>query len=229
MRDFLFLVWSPDSNQIAINNRSDQVFLVDVNKGVTLLSEKSMHPLEVNQMAWSHEADTLWIGTGGSPGKIHILPTPSLTTETSACVVAHQYTTIALTADQQGQHIASGGGDCLVTLWDPRHLVCVRTFGYPTQPVTTLSFNHDGNLLAWGTGGSASTGGEKNLTIVGAHTGSLYWQDTTPTPVQFVKFHPKRNVLAYTLNTSQMPDERESRRSSQRETAVLRILKIPET
>merc|ERR1712048_58498 len=79
--------------------------------------------------------------------------------------------TVALAADPTGKYIASGGGDCLVTLWDPKHLVCVRTFGYAAAPVTMLGFNKSGGLLAWGTG-SGSTGGEKNLTIVGADSGS---------------------------------------------------------
>merc|ERR1711920_391554 len=128
---------------------------------------------EMNQMAWSPDGDNLWVATGGTPGKIHVFPTPSLQTDATVAVVAHQHATISLTADPVGNRIATGGGDCLVTLWDPKHLVCTRTFGYATQAVTTLGFNHNGSLLAWGTGGSGSTGGEKNLTIVGANTGML--------------------------------------------------------
>merc|ERR1712187_551572 len=93
-------------------------------------------------------------------------------------------------------------------LWDPRHLVCTRTFPYATQAITTLGFNQSGNLLAWGTG-QGSTGGEKNLTIVGPNTGMLYWQDITPAPVQQVRWHPKKNILAYTINVSQHADDRE--------------------
>jgi len=233
MKEFLCLCWSPDSKHIAVNNRSDQVYLLDLRLpggGLRLGASKNMQH-EVNQMVWTVDGDCLWIATGGTPGKIHVLPAPSLQSEGAAAVVAHQYTAISLAADPDGRHIASGGGDCLVTLWDPKHLVCTRTFGYATQAVTSMGFNHTGALLAWGTGGSGSTGGERNLTIVGANTGMLYWQDSTAAPVQQVRWHPKRNTLAYTLNVAQLPDERDAlrdRRMSSRDTAVVHILKIPE-
>lgn len=234
MKEFLFLCWSPDSKHIAVNNRSDQIYLLDLRQTSQLRlgpSKNMQH--EVNQMVWSAEGDTLWIATGGSPGKLHVYPAPSMQAEQSVSVVAHQYTAISIAADPLGQHIASGGGDCLVTLWDPKHLVCTRTFGYATQAVTTVGFNKDGSLLAWGTGGSSSTGGEKNLTIVGANTGGLYYQDTTSAPVQQLRWHPRRNVLAYALCVAQLPDDRENNnfrsRVSHRDTAVVHFLKVPET
>jgi len=228
MKEFLVLCWSPDSKHIAVNNRQDQIYLLDLRQpGSLRLGTSKNMPHEVNQMVWTTEGDSLWIATGGTPGKIHALPAPSLQNEGAAAVVAHQYTAISLAADPTGRHIASGGGDCLVTLWDPKHLVCTRSFGFATQAVTTLGFNHTGSLLAWGTGGSGSTGGERNLTIVGANTGQLYWQDATSAPVQQVRWHPKRNTLAYTLNVSQLPDQHD-RRMSSRESAVVHILKMPE-
>jgi len=115
-----------------------------------------------------------------------------------------------------------------VGLWDPKHLVCTRTYAYATQAVTALSFNHTGTLLGWGTGsGGSSGGGEKNLTIVGADT-NFYWQEPTAAPVQHVKWHPKRNVCAYSLTAALLPDERDARRMSNREMAVVHILNLPE-
>jgi len=228
MKEFLFLCWSPDSKHIAVNNRSDQVYLLDLRQpGCLRLGKSKAMQHEVNQMVWPTDGDALWIATGGSPGKIHIFPAPGLQTDGATNVVAHQHTTISLAADPEGRHIASGGSDCLVTLWDPRHLICTRTFGYATQAVTTLGFNRDGSLLAWGTGGSGSSGGEKNLTIVGANTGQLYWQDPTPAPVQQVRWHPRRGALAYTLTVAQLPDEHMRRTSGQ--SAVVHIINVPES
>lgn len=228
MKEFLVLCWSPDSKFIALNNRSDSIYLLDLrHPGSLRLGASKNMPVEVNQMVWTTAGDALWIGTGGVPGKIHTLPAPSLHSEGAQAFTAHQYTCISMAADPTGRHIASGGADCLVSLWDPKHLVCTRTFGHATQVVTTLGFNHTGNLLAWGTGGSGSSGGERNLTIVGANTGMLYWQDTTTSPVQQLVWHPKRNALAYSVNVSQLPDEHDRRRTS-REQAVVHTLKIPE-
>jgi len=232
MKEFLVLCWSPDSKHIALNNRSDQIYLLNLRtaKGDNCLrlgASKNMNT-EVNQMVWTAEGDTLWIATGGTPGKIHVFPSQSLQSDSSAAVVAHQYATISLASDPAGKYVASGGADCMVTLWDPKHLVCTRTFGYAVQAVTNLDFNHNGTLLAWGT-----TTGEKNLTIVGTDTGSLYWQDPTPAPVQQLRWHPKRNILAYALNASLMPEERDQYRDRgrggrERETSIIHTLKVPD-
>lgn len=230
MKDFLVLAWSPDSKHIAVNNRQDQVYLLDLrqSKSLRLGASKTMAN-ETNQMVFSADGQSLWLATGGHPGKITILPMPDLENVGGTQLTAHQYTTVALAADPQGRHIASAGCDCVVGLWDPKHLVCTRTYGYATQAVTALSFNHTGQLLAWGTGGAGSSGGgEKNLTIVGADS-NFYWQEPTAAPVQQVKWHPKKNVLAYSLTASLLPDERDRRGHSQRETAVVHIMRLPES
>lgn len=229
MKDFLNLCWSPNSKHIAVNNRQDQVYLLDLRQKQSLrLGASKTMPTETNQMVFSADGESLWLATGGGPGKITILPMPNLQNEGGAQLTAHQYTTVALAADKRGRHIASAGCDCLVALWDPKHLVCTRTFGHATQAVTTLSFSHTGSLLAWGTGGTGSSGGgDKNLTIVGADT-NFYWQEPTAAPVQCVKWHPTRNCLAYSLAANLLPDERESRRLTQRECAVVNIMNLPE-
>lgn len=236
MKDFLCLCWSPDSNFIAVNNRQDQVYLLDLrqNQSLHLGASKTMQH-ETNGMVFAADGESLWLATGGSPGKITILPMPNLQNEGGTQMVAHQYTTVALAADPRGRHIASAGCDCLVGLWDPKQLVCTRTFGYATQTPSCLSFNYTGSLLAWGTGGAGSSGGgEKNLTIVGSDT-NFYWQEPTVSPVQQVRWHPKRNCLAYALAASGLPDERESHshshNRSNRENArnqVVHILNLPD-
>merc|ERR1719316_581406 len=162
-------------------------------------------------MVWAGNSgdghESLWIAGGGSPGKLHVYPAPSLKKDSACPLLAHQHSTIALAMDRQGKQIASGGQDGLVSIWDPKHCICTRTFGQATQAVTTLSLNRDSSLLAWGTGTPTNNqGGEKNITIVGADTGELLWQDTTNAPVSHCKWHASRNLLAYALNVNQLPD-----------------------
>ncbi|CAK0892450.1 unnamed protein product [Prorocentrum cordatum] len=91
MKEFLSLAWSPDSKHIALNNRADQVYILNLQTAGSLkLGASKDMQIEVNQMVWGPEGETLWVATGGIPGKIHVLPAPSLRTESSVAVVAHQ-------------------------------------------------------------------------------------------------------------------------------------------
>lgn len=47
-----------------------------------------------------------------------------------------------------GKYFATGSADALVSLWDVDELVCVRCFSRLDWPVRTLSFSHDGKMLA---------------------------------------------------------------------------------
>mmetsp|Transcript_105701 Transcript_105701/g.268571 ORF Transcript_105701/g.268571 Transcript_105701/m.268571 type:complete len:364 (-) Transcript_105701:85-1176(-) len=228
MKEFLCMSWSPDSKNICLGNRNDQLYMLNMASGLKLGASKHLQ-CEINQICWAPDGDSLWLAAGGSPGKLHIFPTPSLQADMATSVVAHQHAAVCLAADPTGKYIACGGGDCLATLWDPKHRLCVGSFGYATQAVTTLSFNHTGNLLAWGTAGPGTSGGERNLTIVGTNTGSLYWQDTTSAPVQNVKWHPSQNVLAYTVSAAQLPEDTgRDRRLTGRDLAVVHTLKVPD-
>mmetsp|Transcript_29392 Transcript_29392/g.83657 ORF Transcript_29392/g.83657 Transcript_29392/m.83657 type:complete len:372 (+) Transcript_29392:1-1116(+) len=233
LKDFLFLCWAPSSKHIALCTRSDQVFLLDLRVAAQLrLGPMHNSQLEVNQMVWGPDGDSIWLATGGSPGTLSVLPAPSLSSEGAVSVHAHQYHALSVAVDPTGKYVASGGLDCLLALWDPRHLTCVRTFGNATQGIATIGFNHTGNLLAWGTGGLSSSAGERNLPIVGTHTGTLFSMEPTSAPVQLIKWHPSRNLMAYALHASQLPDERDpmhNRRLREKDLAVVHTLKISDS
>merc|ERR1719445_1163525 len=87
LKDFLQLCWSPDGNFIATANRSDHVYTFDLRGGLRLGQSVTMQN-EVNGMVWSKDGESLWVATGGQPGRIHVLPTPSLELGKSASLVA---------------------------------------------------------------------------------------------------------------------------------------------
>lgn len=224
LKDFLFLCWSPSSRHIALNNRMDQVFILDLRgpDNKLVLGASLCMTCEVNQMAWAGSggdgSESLWIAGGGSPGKLHVYPAPSLNKENCTSLLAHQHSTIALSMDRQGKQIASGGQDGLVSIWDPKHYICTRAFGQATQAVTALSLNKDSSLLAWGTGTPTNNqGGEKKITIVGADTGEMLWQDVTAAPVSHCKWHATKNLLVYALNVNQLPDVHDMDRGRDRD------------
>ena len=61
---------------------------------------------------------------------------------------AHTANCICIEFDPTGKYFAVGSADALVSLWDVNELACVRTFSYLEWPVRTISFSHDGKLIA---------------------------------------------------------------------------------
>lgn len=236
MKEFLVLCWSPDSKYISLATRADDIYMFGIRsdgREQLRLGGSRHSPYEVNQMVYSADGTSLWVSQGGTPGTILVLPTPSFSEEGSTHLVSHQHTVVSLAADPSGQYVASGGTDCLVSLWDPRHHVCVRTFGYPTQTITNMDFNYDGSLLAWGSGpwgSGGGYGGDKILTIAGSHTGRFYLQEPTGAPVAQTRWHPKRNVLAYALVAGAVPEEIGKSRQANvsKDFAVIHFLQVPD-
>mmetsp|Transcript_36683 Transcript_36683/g.67250 ORF Transcript_36683/g.67250 Transcript_36683/m.67250 type:complete len:365 (-) Transcript_36683:44-1138(-) len=224
MNGFFTVVWSPDGHHVALNNINEELFTLDL-RGSLRLSGYLAQETAVNAIGWCALTKALWVGDAG--GKLDVVEAPEL--KRHASVQAHMGSITALAADGSGTCIAASSSDCLVSLWDPAHMVCVNTFGFATQSPQTLSFNHDCSLLAWGTGtAGASSGGEKNLTIVGTNTSAMYWQDGTSAPVHTVRFHRQKNWLAYALNAHQMQvEDRDRRGGINRETATLHLLQLP--
>ena len=72
---------------------------------------------------------------------------------------AHPANCICIEFDPTGKYFAVGSADALVSLWDVNELACVRTFSYLEWPVRTISFSHDGKLIAM-----ASVSSHCNLT-----------------------------------------------------------------
>jgi len=228
MRDFLCLCWSPDSRNIALSNRNDQIYLLSLRtpKGDSALklgSSRNMN-VEVNQMAYSPGGANLWVTTGGNPGKIQIFPSHTLQNCDDA-VIAHNWTAISLACDPTGQYMCTGGADGLITVWEPRQPLCLRCFLHPGQVITNVDFNYNGSLIAWGTGA-----GERSLTLMGANTAIPYYQELTPATVTQLRWHSAKNVLAYSLNPSQMSEDRphRDRRGGYKDTPVIQLLKLPD-
>jgi len=128
-------------------------------------------------MTWSHSGD-LFLLTNGA-GRVKILNWPSL--ELLHTLYAHTSNCFSLEFDPRGRwvplplsiadfqrYLAVGGADAIISLWDLKEWICIRTFdrqeyqplpskmanGY-SWPIRTLSFSYDGIYLASGSEDSA--------------------------------------------------------------------------
>ncbi|XP_062620543.1 THO complex subunit 3-like, partial [Saccostrea cucullata] len=103
---------------------------------------------------------------------------------------AHPANCICIEFDPKGKYFATGSADALVSIWDVAELACVRTLSRLEWPVRTLSFSHDGKMLA-----SASE--DLIIDIAEVDSGEKITEITCEAPTFTVAWHPKRPLLAY--------------------------------
>ncbi|KAM8847758.1 THO complex subunit 3-like isoform 1-T1 [Synchiropus picturatus] len=136
------ICWSPDGQTIAVGNKDDVVSFVDT-KTHRFRAEKQFK-FEVNEISWNNDNDMFFLTNGN--GCINLLSYPDLKPIQS--IKAHPSNCICIKFDPTGKYFATGSTDALVSLWDVDELVCVRCFSRLEWPVRTLSFSHDGKMLA---------------------------------------------------------------------------------
>ncbi|KAJ9585200.1 hypothetical protein L9F63_003003 [Diploptera punctata] len=114
---------------------------------------------------------------------------------------AHPGTCICIEFDPTGRYFATGSADALVSLWDVDELACLRTFSRLDWPVRTISFSHDGRLLA-----SAS---EDLVIDVGeVETGEKVVDIPVEAATFTVAWHPSQYLLAYACDDKDSYDRK---------------------
>lgn len=208
------ITWSPDGKTIAVGNKEDLVTFIDTRTNkiraeeqfnfevcpshyILLTSNIFNYVLQVNEIAWNNSSDLFFLTNG--MGCVHILSYPSL--ELQHVLKAHPATCICIEFDPTGKYFATGSADALVSLWDANELACLRVLSRLDWPVRTISFSHDGKLLA-----SAS----EDLLIDIAHTET--GEKVADVPVDAATFtvawHPKQYLLAYACDDKDSSDRR---------------------
>uniref|UniRef100_T1IIV0 Uncharacterized protein n=1 Tax=Strigamia maritima TaxID=126957 RepID=T1IIV0_STRMM len=178
------ICWSPDGHTIAVGNKEDLITFIDVRTHKAKADEQ--FKFEVNEISWNNENNLFFLTNG--QGCIQILSYPEL--QTQHVLQAHPANCICIEFDPTGQYFATGSADALVSLWDVEELVCVRTFSRLDWPVRTISFSHDGKMLA-----SASE--DLLIDIAEVETGEKITEIPVESPTFTVAWHPKRNILAF--------------------------------
>eukprot|EP00128_Syssomonas_multiformis_P018851 Colp12_sorted_trinity150504_noHs@18672 len=179
------VAWSPDGQHVAIGSEDDVVTLVNAKTGKGFLKKSSL--FEVNEVSWNHEGDQFYMTTG--QGTLAVLDWLSATRSVHV-ITAHASNCICIKFDPIGKYFATGAADAVVGIWDAHELVCVRTLNKLEQPVRSLSFSHDGQLL-----GSASE--EPVIEIAYVETGETVCRLDTNGAVSGIAWHPSKLLLAY--------------------------------
>ncbi|XP_059612051.1 THO complex subunit 3 [Phlebotomus argentipes] len=189
------ITWSPDGNTIAVGNKEDLVTFIDTRTHKIRAEEQ--FGFEVNEIAWNNRSDLFFLTNG--QGCVHILNYPNL--DVKDILKAHPGTCICIEFDPTGKYFATGSADALVSLWDAEELSCIRVFSRLDWPVRTISFSHDGRLLA-----SAS---EDLLIDIGdTETGEKVADISVDAATFTVAWHPKQYLLAFACDDKDSCDRR---------------------
>ncbi|XP_001380890.1 THO complex subunit 3 [Monodelphis domestica] len=202
------ICWSPDGQTIAVGNKDDVVTFIDAKTHRSKAEEQ--FKFEVNEISWNNDNNMFFLTNGN--GCINILSYPELKPVQS--INAHPSNCICIKFDPTGKYFATGSADALVSLWDVDELVCVRCFSRLDWPVRTLSFSHDGKMLA-----SASE--DHFIDIAEVETGDKLWEVQCESPTFTVAWHPKRPLLAFAC------DDKDGKYDSSREAGTVKLFGLP--
>ncbi|DBA03436.1 TPA: hypothetical protein N0F65_002844 [Lagenidium giganteum] len=189
----LNIVYSHDGKYIAVSNL-DAVTLIDARKH--RLIRKFANPYEANEVQFS-QTGFLFVAAGHPTGygmldimRIVAEKKGAANLESVHKVTAHAGSCFCIDFHPNGRYVALGSIDSLVSLWDLEELYCVRTFAVTTSSIRIVRFNHDGQFLAIGME-------DNNVVVVHTETGEVALTLQLQNPLQYLCWHPSKNVLAY--------------------------------
>lgn len=189
------ITWAADGNALAVGNKEDLVTFIDTRTNKIRAEEQ--FNFEVNEIAWNNTSDLFFLTNG--QGSVHILSYPNL--ELQHVLRAHPATCICIEFDPTGKYFATGSADALVSLWDAQELACLRVFSRLDWPVRTISFSHDGKLIA-----SASE--DLIIDIGHTETGEKVADIPVDSATFTVAWHPKQYLLAFACDDKEGADRR---------------------
>lgn len=156
---------------------------------------------QTNQTAFSNSYPPQDLLITQGDGTVKILDYPSFSVLHS--LPAHTSSCLAISYAPDGKHVAVGGSDAMISLWDTTEWVCKRTVSNSSSgSIRGLSWSWDGRYIVGASEDNGSSGGEASsngLEIYHAESGDVV--HTIPTGssgIPAVEWHPNRYWLAYT-------------------------------
>jgi THO complex subunit 3 len=139
------LAYHPGGNMLAVAARDEKVHFIDIRTNTVAATHKLPSP--VFSLSFSHAGDTLLLST--ATGLVLLYDFPSLNPRHS--VEAHASAAMCLELDPRGAHLAVGGSDAVVGIWDTEEWVCLRTLRMMDAPVKRVTFSYDGQYICTAT------------------------------------------------------------------------------
>lgn len=151
---------------------------------------------QTNQTAFSNAYPPRNLLITQGDGTVKILDYPSF--DVLLSLPAHTSSCLAISYAPDGRHVAVGGSDAMISLWDTSEWVCKRTVSNPNSgSIRGLSWSWDGRYIVGATEDNGSTGGKDATGSEIYHAESGEVVHTIPT-APAVEWHPNQYVLAYT-------------------------------
>ncbi|KAK5012287.1 hypothetical protein LTR16_004657 [Cryomyces antarcticus] len=185
--DGFSLAWRPDGSELVVGRKDD--VLVPVSLAAMKSVAEYRQPVQTNQTVFSNSGHELFVTTG--EGHVKILDYPSMTPLHT--LNAHTSSCYSIDISPSGTHLAVGGSDALLTLWDTHDWVCTHSLARMTGPVRAISFSFDGAFVV----GASDEPGSRDLDVAHVETGEYVHVVETGGAVGCVAWHPLRYWLAY--------------------------------
>lgn len=188
----LFGEWGPDGNSIAIGSSTNNLYLIDcLSQRVT---KKIPFDGEVNQFRWSKDGKRLHLTRG--EGCVDVYEWPSMKMITA--LRGHSNSCMGIACDPLGRFVAVTSLDTCVSTWDATSLTNMFTIDRWETAVQQAEYSFDGKYLAL-------MGDSHYIEITDSSTGTSWYSIPTASKVNYMAWHPRRNLLAYTPAAPRYP------------------------
>lgn len=189
----LYIAWTKDGNQMAVGSREDIVCCLDVRK--MKISSKQTFRYQVNELGFlqaiGKPSRLLLQCTGKNNGDVDALLWPE--GKHVATLHGHTVPALSLAVDPKEELIATGGADALVSLWDAKDFICLKTYFHMDFPIRALSFSQDSRYLAM-------TGEDPYVFVEDVISGESLGKIALRYSPEDCAWNPAQNILAYPVD-----------------------------
>ncbi|KKA27250.1 hypothetical protein TD95_003184 [Thielaviopsis punctulata] len=193
------LAWAPDGSSLVVGNKTDKIFIIEPGRPTPVASHQQA--TQTNQIAFCWSGKKVFVTTGD--GKTRILTYPDFQpilfnqfTKPPSEFKLFGHTASCLTTALQpsARHLATGGSESLISLWDTEDWICKRTLTGMTGPIRSLSFSFDGSYI------SAGSEDGKGVRIWHVESGEEVHVVNTNHPAHVVAWAPLHYAIAFNDN-----------------------------